>query len=398
MTLWTRIYVGARDAAWLTRERASAWGLLLAVAVAIEAINLATQLILSASHDPHWRPMTTDFNAFWSGAVLVLRGTPALAYSSAAMTAAQAIGAQPAHSHQFLPYLYPPIFLLLSWPLGYLPYLAAMAVFAIGGTAAAMEVLRRVLPPSWPTLAILALPIATLNAAMGQNGFLGAICFGFALLLLDRRPVLAGCCLGVLACKPHLAVAVPFALLAARRWAALAACASSAAGLAALSWLVLGTASWAAFFAYAPMARAVLNGHEAWDRMVSVYAGVRLLHGGAVLATAAQLVAAGLAIAMVVRVARRRPGAGPEMAAAASAAALCSPYLFDYDLLSLSVPMAWLAGCGGARGWRPWEKIVLLAMVVFPLEARNCNMALGVPLSPLVTAAFFAVIVARGSA
>jgi hypothetical protein len=397
MTILARALSGLREADWLTRERASAWGLLVALTVGIEAITLVTQLILSANSDAHWRPMTTDFNAFWSGAVLALRGTPSLAYSSAAMTAAQAIGAQPAHG-QFLPYLYPPIFMLLSLPLGYLPYLAAMAVFAIGGTAAAMSVLRRVLPPAWPTLAILALPIATLNAGMGQNGFLGAICFGGALLLLDRRPVLAGCCLGMLACKPHLAFAVPFALLAARRWAALAACAGSAAGLAALSWLVLGTASWVAFFAYAPMARAVLNGHEAWDRMVSVYAGVRLLHGGAGLATTAQLVACALAIAIVVRVALRRPGAGPEMAAAAAAAALCSPYLFDYDLLSLSVPMAWLAGCGGAQGWRPWEKIVLLAMYAFPQEARNCNMALGLPLSPFVTAAFFAVIVGRGLA
>jgi len=397
MSLLARTRRALRDAMWLTRERASAWGLLVALTVAIEAANLVTQLILSASRDAHWRPMTTDFNAFWSGAVLALRGTPALAYSSAAMTAAQAIGAQPAHS-QFLPYLYPPVFMLLSLPLGVLPYLAAMAAFAIGGTAGAMLVLRRVLPAAWPALAILALPIATLNAAMGQNGFLGAICFGGALLLLGRRPFLAGCCLGVLACKPHLAIAVPFALLAARRWAALAGCAGSAIGLALVSWLVFGTAAWAAFFAYAPMARAVLNGPEAWDRMVSVYAGVRLLHGGAGLAALAQIAAGAAALAMVVLVARRRPGPGPEMAAAAAAAALCSPYLFDYDLLSLSVPMAWLAGCGGAQGWRPWEKIVLLAMYVFPLEARNCTMALGLPLSPLLCAAFFAVIVARGLA
>lgn len=47
-----------------------------------------------------------------------------------------------------------------------------------------------------------------------QNGFLSAGLFGGALVLLERRPVLAGALFGLLTYKPHLGLLVPIVLIA----------------------------------------------------------------------------------------------------------------------------------------------------------------------------------------
>ena len=72
--------------------------------------------------------------------------------------------------------------------------------------------------PSLNSVMFLAFPAVFLNAAHGQNGFLSAALLGGGLLIMDRRPLLAGVCFGAMAFKPHLALAIPFALIFARRW------------------------------------------------------------------------------------------------------------------------------------------------------------------------------------
>jgi len=42
--------------------------------------------------------------------------------------------------------------------------------------------------------------------------------FGASLLLLERRPVLAGCFIGLLSFKPQCGLLLPVALLASSQW------------------------------------------------------------------------------------------------------------------------------------------------------------------------------------
>ena len=383
-----------RSARWLTEDRARIYGRMIAVLVGIQAVNLFQRIVRSALTDPHFRAEPTDFDTFWAAARLCLESHAALAYEPHAMQAAEAIGAQPAPG-QFFPYLNPPIFLLFCLPLGLLPYLPAMAVFVAGGYAAIVACLRRILPAGWPSLTVFACPVIMLNGTFGQNGCLSAACFAGGMMLLDRSPVWAGICLGGLAYKPHLALCVPVALLAARRWRALVACGATAVILGLLSWAALGSAPWIAFLHASPAMWAVLDGHETWPRMLSTYAAVRILHGTLTTALACQAAVTLLAIGAVVRLTWRRPGGGAEMAMTASAAMLCTPYVLDYDLVVLAVPMAWLAGRGSMTGWRPWEKILLGLLYMYPLEARNLNLHLGLPVAPLLLAGFLAVLATR---
>ena len=188
---------------------------------------------------------------------------------------------------------------------------------------------------------------------------------------------------------------MPVALVAARRWTALTACAGTALLLALAAWVTLGTDVWLGFLNAGRMMREVLDGADTWPRMLSTYAALRILHAGPGLAYASQAVISAACLASLARLTARRPGAGPEMAATACAAMLCTPYVLDYDLVCLAVPMAWLAGEAGRHGWQPWEKMVLLLLYLFPLLARPLNMPAGLPLAPPMILSLLLLVVAR---
>ena len=77
------------------------------------------------------------------------------------------------------------------------------------------------------------------------------------------------------------------------------------------------------------------------------------------------------------------------------AALLASPFLLDYDLVLLAVPLAWLAAQGLKTGFLPWEKLILAAGFLLPAVARALAGALAIPLSPLVCAAVFWLLLRR---
>ncbi|WP_225768488.1 hypothetical protein [Inquilinus sp. Marseille-Q2685] len=76
-------------------------------------------------------------------------------------------------------------------------------------------------------------------------------------------------------------------------------------------------------------------------------------------------------------------------------AVLASPFLLDYDLLMLALPMAWLLASAQRTGFRPWEKVVLFAAFVAPLFLRTIALRLGIPLGPPVLAALLLVVAGR---
>jgi hypothetical protein len=383
-----------RDADWLTGPRARAYGRLEALAMLICVIGVAAQIGVAAWHDPLGRPQATDFDAFWSGARLAGQGQAASAYREALITKVEGSGAQITGT-QYLPYLYPPVFMLLTLPLAALPYLGAMIAFLGAGYAAWVACMMRLLPRGIPALTLLAMPAAIMNAVIGQNGFVSAACFAGGTVLLDRWPILAGAWLGVFAFKPHLAVAVPVVLAASGRWRAFFACGASAVGLLVLSWLVLGSEAWRAFYASLPLSATVLQSGQIGPKLITVYEAVRLLHGGSGFALAVQGVVGLLCLWLAARAARRKPDACGVMALAVTAAMLCTPYAMDYDLVCLAVPMAWLAGRALDTGWRPWEKTVLLAAYLLPLVVRWLGVHAHLSLAPFVLAALFALVVAR---
>ncbi len=385
-----------RDADWLTPDRARAYARLwLAVAV---AVTLAWAALAKGGLDLMGKPLGSDFVSFWTASQMALGGHAAEVYQGAHQAAEARLFGRDVGDYAFF---YPPVFLLVCLPLAGLPYLVSLAAWLAATGVAYAKVVRGFLGKAgqdgrigW--VALLAFPGVLSNVGHGQNAFLSTALFGGGALLLDRRPYLAGVLLGCLAYKPQIGLIIPLALLAAGRWRSIAGAACAVAGLIAASAWAFGLASWRGFLDASPLARAALEQNlVGYDKMQSVFAAIRLLHGGVGLAYAAQGLAALMVCGCLVwaqRRALRHEAEGPAMVVAAL---LVSPFLLDYDLVLLAIPLAWLTAQGLKSGFLPWEKLVLAAGFLLPAVSRTIAGALGVPLGPLVVGAVFWLVLRR---
>jgi alpha-1,2-mannosyltransferase len=390
-----------RDAPWLNADRATAYGRLLAATMAIAlCYSWASD---GMGHHPFappplpaqaGKPQPSDFLAFWSAGALARHGHAPLAYDLPSLTALERSTAalDPKVS---LAFFYPPPFLLLCLPFALLPYFTAFLAFVAASGAALMLALHRILPPAWGWLPVLAFPGLLMNAATGQNGFVSAACLAWPVLLLETRPFLAGACLGALVIKPHLALCVPVALIAARRWRAVAGAATASIGLILAAWAAFGTATWQAFLHAAPVARDALENHpEDWAKLQTLYTTLRLAGAPLWSAYLGQILLAALVLAVVAALAWRRPGGGAEASLMAAGAVLCAPHVLDYDLAVTGAPLAWLA-LQSRTGWLPWEKLLMGAAFLWPLVARIATQSAGLPLGPVILLALFALVAGR---
>jgi hypothetical protein len=373
-----------RRADWLTPGRVRGYAVL---------IGIASLVLVAVSWLQAQGPEGSDFLAFWGSARAVLAGLPQAAYDlpwqERVQTGAGFTG--------WYAFVNPPPFLfvtapfgLLSVPLGWIAWvLVTYALWAWAGIKA--------FPRLWPL--VLVFPGALIAAGHAQNGFVtGALLVG-GVTLLDRRPLLAGALLGALVVKPHLALLVPFWLAAGGRWRAFSAAAASALGLLALSWLAFGTAT---IFAYAESwqaSAAILRAGDAkfFLKMATLYAQVRIYAGE----TAAAIAAAVLALAMVAAVMASWRRLGQDAMATGAlmlaATALASPYLFNYDLPFLVLPVLWLVGEGLREGFRPWERALLVVLWFAPYATRAVALPLGLNLMPLASALLLVLVWTRGN-
>jgi hypothetical protein len=379
-----------RDKAW----QLSVFGLALLMLAGVLAFAAQMAGLLSPAGA---RPLGLDFAAFWSGARIALHQGARLAYDNAVVEAFERAHTQ-LSGPGYLAFYYPPAFLLLCLPLAALPYTLALLVFETAQAALLWPALKRILGCGWGWLPVLAYPGFVMNVFSGQNGGLSASCLAFAMLTLDRRPWLGGMFLGLLSYKPQLAACVPVALLAGRRWRAAAAAAGTAAVLAGVATLVLGQGAWDGFLANAPLARHDIETLAIkWRMSQSFYGAMRLSGCGLQAGYLVQGSVAVLAVAVLAWIGWRRRGAGPDMAALSVTALLVTPFLYDYDLVLLAAPIAWLAGEASRTRWLAGERILLLLCYLAPLGARAAGMALGVTIGPPLVLAMLAAIARRAA-
>ncbi len=118
-----------------------------------------------------------DFFALWSYAKIAVAQPAASLYDPAALHDAQvALGMEPGQQN---PFPYPPSFLLVLWPLGFLSYTAAYVVWI--GTTLALYVWATMERQGRTMSIVLALaaPTTTIMVVAGQSGFLaGALAIG----------------------------------------------------------------------------------------------------------------------------------------------------------------------------------------------------------------------------
>jgi hypothetical protein len=382
------------DCAWLDAGRARAYARVLLAVIFVGAVGWIA--LSPGGLDRQGKPIGTDFVGFYTASRLALAGRPELAYDVGAHWAAQRALFGPKLG--YTAFFYPPPALLIYWPLALAPYFVSLALWLTASGLAFYHVLRGYLP-SLDAVMFLAFPAVFINAAHGQNGFLSAGLLGGGLLVMERRPVLAGVCFGAMAFKPHLALAIPFALIFARRWTTLGAAAVTAAAFCFASLAAFGSSTWTAFFTDASFARAALENSLVGDeKMQSMFAGVRLLGGSLALAWAAQILTAFTAVAAVLFLQRRAFRSAAEAPAVVCAGLLASPFVLDYDLTLLAIPLVWLLGEGRRSVFLPYEKALMALAFALPLVSRIVAGAFGLPLAALTIAALLLLILRRALA
>lgn len=383
-----------RTGEWLNRDRVLAYGgALLALELAVFAFLVAGTHGLIV---PTGKPTTTDFASFYAAASLADAGTPSLAYDQAAHYAAEQQATEPGIGYQF--FYYPPVFLMLCAALARLEYLVAFVVFEAATLILYLIVARATLQERGWTLLLplLAFPSVFWTLGLGQNAFLTAALFGAALLLVDRRPVIAGLLFGCLCYKPHFGLLIPVALAAGGRWRAFAAAAGSVAALVLLSALLFGWETWHDFLVLVGGSHTTYElGRIDFAGFVSPFGAVRLLGGRAEFGYAIQLVMTLAAAALVAFVWWRGLSLSIRAAALAAATLVAIPVVLLYDLMLAAIAMMWLVRAGRESGFLPWEKAVLGVVFLVPLVSRNIGAALNLPLAPIVPVALLALVFAR---
>jgi len=119
--------------------------------------------------------------------------------------------------------------------------------------------------------------------------------------------------------------------------------------------------------------------------MQSVFAAARHLGFAVAASYALQGLASVAAMMLALRVWSRTERLPMRAAALVIATLLATPYLYDYDLVLLALPLGWLAAEGLAGGFLPWEKAILALGWMMPMFCRPLG-ALLFPLTPLTLA------------
>ncbi len=264
-----------------------------------------------------------DFFALWSYAEVLAKFPAVELYHSAALHQLQvAWGMDPVGTN---PFPYPPLFMPLVRVLNILPYTVSYLVW-VGGTLALLlwVVFATCSRSVWGLVAIALAPATTATIASGQSGLLVAALMTLSLRLAPSRPVWAGLALGVLACKPQLAVLIPVALAASGVWIALVSAAATAVGLGVLASLLYGWDIWPAWLAMLPGYNAAFVNQTGHLReQPTLLATLQTLGCPTTIATIAQMAALGLVAFVVWRLCRL------EQDDIAFAQPSCSRRLFD---------------------------------------------------------------------
>jgi len=335
-------------------------------------------------------PFGMDFLNVYAAGILANQGLPGAVYDMAIH--GQMERAVAGHSIHYLAWHYPPTFLFVASLCALLPFSAAFSIYIAAGYAGYWAALRRAIPKTKESFwMLMAFPGAFCNFFNGQNGFLTTAFFGMGALFLETRPMLAGAGFGLLSYKPQFFVLIPLFLALGKHWRTLFWTLATALVCVGLSVAIYGVGAWIDFFNGIALTRQDIleEGWAGWHRGNSVLFAVRLLGGGKHAAYALQGIAAVAALACAAWIWRLKADHDVRIASLCAGMMLTTPYLMDYDMTMMIVPMALWTQNAVKTGFRAPEKLIYGLFWFFPLFARKLNVY-GLPLAPL---ALFALLI-----
>lgn len=339
------------------------------------------------------RPLGDDFINYWSGAWLALHGRAAEVYDFHGFHAFEQSVVGP--TLDLYHYSYAPLMLLLTLPLALVPYVPALGLWLVGTWYAFYRALKLV-AGEHALLLSLATPALFVNAMGGQNGALTAGLLGGGLVLIDRRPIVAGVLLGLLAFKPQLALMLPVALLAGFRWRTIVAGAATVVVLVAVTTLAFGYDLWNDYVRNLAILRVAIleDTKDVWRIMVSVFVFARRFGAGLDLAYACQTASAVVVAVCIAWSWWRNHPQHLRNALLIVGTWLATPYLHHYDLVVGAFVVVWLH-TEESRPGAPvaWIRAAMAAVLLLPQVAASIGRNIDMSFGPLFNVPVFALLV-----
>ncbi|MBO9527655.1 MAG: DUF2029 domain-containing protein [Sphingobium yanoikuyae] len=370
----------------------------MAATLMLAATIIGLLAILLTAHgtvDALGRPVGTDFSNVYSAGWMADHGRAPDAWDWPAEHAMQKV----IHKDPNTPlygWHYPPPFLIIATLLAQFPYLTALFIWQGLSLALALLVFHRILPGREAMLAAVGAPVVMVCLGHGQNAFMTASLMAGGMLLLDRRPWVAGILLGCLVYKPQFAVLIPIVIAMKGNWRAFLAAGLTVVALCLLTWAIWGWGVWAAFIDSLPLTRHLVIelGSTGWAKIQSPFSAIRHWGGSIALAYMVQAIITLVAIAAAA-LAAWRGSMEVRGSATLTAALLCTPYVLDYDYVLLGGAIAFHVADMRRRGSLPWEPTILALAWFAPLFGRSVADLTTIPLNLIAVMAMLALAVRR---
>lgn len=360
----------------LSRERLVIYS---AAVLVMQLIQIGVWAFASwALHLRYVPPLGLDFRVFWSASFVSLHSGMISAFNPDLMAAVEAHlydGTNFADSGHFAPWVYPPPFHSLILPLALLPYAVSYTVYCCTCIAIVLSACRSAMTSkALPWVTTIAFPGIWVATIHGQNSLITLSLAATSLALIKPRPVLAGVCAGaLLALKPQLGLLLPLFFLCGRQFRAVAAAAATVAIICIASAFTFGFPLWVKFFETLSWFNSAILAHNSadlWRAMPTIYAIARSLGANLHSAYAIHfLVVVPLLVATAI-LWSKQPGSGLSSAAAVVATLTATPYLIQYDLVWLLLPVLYLCEDFQKTGHRSfWESTIVALVWFLPIPA-----------------------------
>ncbi len=353
---------------WLTRERLALYSASLLI---VQAVFIGIWAVAYWGVHQAGIPLPgSDFRVFWCASDVSLHSGAAAAFDQQRLLACEAsLQAGAPLANMFGPWIYPPTFHLLVYPLALLPYAASYALFmGIGIAACLIGCLPAMRKRALPWITVAAFPGIWVTMVYGQNSLLTLGLAAAALGMLESAPVWAGICAGMLVIKPQLGTLLPLLFLCGRHYRACIAAISTAALFCAASAALFGWTLWVQFFQTAAWFQHAALEHDAgglWHAMPTVFAFLRSAGVGAGMAYSVHTGVALSAVAATAMVWARRANRNLLAASAIVTTLLVPPYLVYYDLAWLL--LAVIYACARANARHPSTSLAAIERAIVTL-------------------------------
>lgn len=283
-------------------------------------------------------PVGRDFVNLWSGGRAAWSGDFATLFDAKKYAIDLQRHVHPSIVENGLVWSYPPTAFWIGLPFAGLPFYLALALWLLLGFAGVLWAFRlgKMQPlPWWPLPWLVLAPGVLMVLFFAQTALVTSSLFIGGLVLARRRPWLAGALLAGFVVKPHMGLAIPVVLLALRHWRAFLATAVFTVVYVVVTVLAFGLEPWELYLGITlPKHLAMLTpwGFRLPWMFTAQYFPLLASGLSAGVALHMHWLIAAAALGMMAWALPRLRDGDLQLAAAAAATLLISPYMQAYEL------------------------------------------------------------------